>query len=582
MGVRSPEEPPWVYQPAAREPSLSSTLALAAALFLALIANGRPIGSGDTRVSEHVAASLAVEHDFDLDEYAELEPPFAREVAGRRLSIYPVLSPLLAAPVFALAGLIFALDESGAALAGKLAAALLSAAAAGILFVAVARRHPGRRAAWAAALFALATSVWSVSQALWQHPAALLALSLAVLFLLRAEDDSVWAGRVGLPLACAAAARHADALLVITVAVAVAVRWPRRLPQLVLWGLPPVAFVLGYDWWAFGAPLRTGFPSPGRFGQPWGTGHLALLFSPGRGLFVYTPVALVAVAGLVRAARQGERWLAGTLGAAAVAHWLLLGRWTEWHGGQCWGPRMLSDVLPLLMVFLPEGFGVLPRLGPVLAALSVAVQALGAFAYDGRWERLHQRGGRAEAAVWWDPLRSPILFYAEQRVAILALPQLREGRVRVREHRLVLLPPRGSGVHFEGSAPVLTGSEQTLTDVHLLRGARAEAGRLELRGRGDGLFLRVPEGARPRRLELRVSGTGTGMLYVGEDSFDAPSPRWSTYPVSGRFLVRHPYHFPESGGADLLVTVGRGGGEASLDWVALVAPSDPVSPLRLP
>jgi hypothetical protein len=582
VGVRSPEEAPIVYRETAREPSLSSALALAAALFVALVANGRPIGSGDTRVNEHVAASLAQEHDFDLDEYPEVEPPFAREVAGRRLSIYPVLSPLLAAPLFAAARLFFALDERGAALAGKLAAALFSAAAAGVLYVAVGRRHTPRRAAWAAILFALGTSTWSVSQALWQHPAALLALSVAVLFLLRAEEDPAWAGRAGLPLACAAAARHADIPLVLVLVVAVSVRWPRRLPQLALFGLAPVAFVLGYDGWAFGSPLKTGFPSPGRFGGQWGEGQLALLISPGRGLLAYTPVALAAIVGLVRAFRQGDRWLASALAAAAATHWLFIGQWAEWHGGQCWGPRMLTDALPLLFVFLPEGFGALPRLGPALAVVSVAVQALGAFAYDGRWERLHQPGGRAESAVWWDPLRSPILAYAEPRVAIFAAPRVRDGRVHVREHRAVLLPARGSRVHFEGASPVVTGSEETLTDVHLLRGARVEVGRLELRGRGDGLFLRVPAGARPRRLELRVSGAGSGLLYVGEDSFSASAPRWSTYPVSGRFLVRHPYHFPESGGADLVVTVGRAGGDASLDWLALVAPSDPISPLRLP
>ena len=59
-------------------------------------------------------------------------------------------------------------------------------------------------------------------------------------------------------------------------------------------------------------------------------------------------------------------------------------------------------------------------------------------------------------------------------------------------------------------------------------------------------------------------------------------PRFKTYMVSGRFLVRHPYSYPESGGADLLVTTGLGDGDVEVDWVALVPPSEPLNPLRLP
>ena len=52
--------------------------------------------------------------------------------------------------------------------------------------------------------------------------------------------------------------------------------------------------------------------------------------------------------------------------------------------------------------------------------------------------------------------------------------------------------------------------------------------------------------------------------------------------MAGPFLVRHPYHYPESAGGDLLVTTGLGDGDFQVDWVALVPPGDPVNPLRLP
>jgi hypothetical protein len=577
VSVRSPsdeEQEDWSW-PAPAGPSVTEGVLLGLAVSLLLLINGRPIGAGDTRASEHVAASLVQEGDLDLDEYPEVEEPFARPVGEHRLSIYPVLSPILAAPVFAAARAGFALDETGSALAGKVAAALLSGLAAGVLFLAVGWRRPRDDAALAALIFAFGTSVWSTSQALWQHPAAVLFLCLTLLFVVRAQHDPVWAGRAGLPLALAVAARHADIGLAAVLALGIAVRWPRRLPAFVLWAAAPVVFVLTYNRMYFGSPLEHGFAdAAARFSEPWGAGHAGLLVSPAKGLLVFTPIVLLALAGFARALRVGERWLPITLALAVLTHWALMGRWSEWHGGRCWGPRLMTDALPLLFLLLPEGLDLAPRLGAVLAALSVAVQLMGAFAYDYRWERLYQNPGADLRASLWDPQRSPLAFYAQRRVVLVAMPVVQDGRAAVREHPLVLFGPQGSRVRFGGELPSLSGSEATLRDVHLERGARVEDGRVRLRGRWDGVFLRVAPAARSRRLELRLRGRGQGFLYVGERSFWSP-PRWTPYTVSGAFALRHPYYYPESGGTDLTVTVGSGGGDVSLESVALVPPGEP-------
>lgn len=586
MGVRLPKEealPPG--RVVLVKPLVGSALGVATLILLLLIANGRPIGAGDTRATERVAASLVQEGDFDLDESPEVEPPFAIHVGEHSVSIYPVLAAVMATPVFAACRTVFALDETGSALAGKLAAALFGSVAAGVLFLAMAVRGRGS-AAFCAFVFALGTSLCSTSQALWQHPAAVMFLCLALLGIVLADHDEVWAGRAGLPLGLMVAARHADVAIGAVLALAVALRWRRRLPYLVLWGLPGAVFVALYNWAYFGSALRWGFSgSLPRFSEPWGLGHLGLLVSPAKGLLVFTPVALLAATGLVRAYRKGERWLAGSLGAAALGHWLLMGRWKEWHGGECWGPRLLTDLLPLLFLFLPEGFQVLPRLGRMLTALSVGVQALGALAYDYRWERLYQRAEGSysgSSRQLWSVRKSPIVFTLERRVIVLAAPAIRDGSAAVREHPVVLLGPQGSRVEFRDEDPVVSGADATFGDVHLQRSARVDAERLKLQGRWAALFLRVAPEARVRHLELRIAGEGRGPLYVGERSFWSTKTRWTTHLASGAFLVRHPYFYPESGGGDLIVTVGRGGGEALLQWVALVPPGDPLKPVRLP
>ena len=574
MGVRVPEAH---NAPRRFHPTLAGAALAGLAVLAVLLANGRPIPAGDTRPTERVAASLVEELDFDLDEHPGVQAPFARQVGEHRVSIYPVFAAVLAAPVFALARLGLPLDETGCALAGKWAAALLSSLAMVTLFLALGRRHGEHDAFRSVLLLALGTSVWSTSQALWQHPAAVLLLALALLCTVRAEDDDVWAARAGLPLALAVAARHGDVLLAAALAVGLAVRWPRRVPGLLLWALPGVVFVLGYQWFYFGAPWRHGFTgSLGRFSEPWGVGQLGLLVSPAKGLLVFTPLAVVALVGLVRAFREGERWLSATLGLGFLAHWLLMGRWSEWHGGVSYGPRLMTDALPFLFFFLPEGWSVMRRPAIVLAALSVGVQAVGAFAYDMRWERLYQHPPSATGRELWDLRRSPLLLHARERVFKLAMPARVDGRAFVREHLLVLGDTTGSSVRFDSGHLSVGGPDATLSDVHLQRGARVVAGTLRLNGRWDALFLRVQ--SRVRHLELHVRGRGRGPLYVGESTFWSRSPRWKTYTLSGAFHVRHAYHYPDSGGPDVRITVGKGGGEAQIESVALLPAGSAASP----
>jgi hypothetical protein len=92
----------------------------------------------------------------------------------------------------------------------------------------------------------------------------------------------------------------------------------------------------------------------------------------------------------------------------------------------------------------------------------------------------------------------------------------------------------------------------------------------------------VTEGARARSLELRVAGEGTGTLYVGERGFWSDSVRWTSYPMSGRFRLRHPYRYATSGGGDVSITLGRAAGSADLLSVSLVPPGEPDEVLRLP
>jgi hypothetical protein len=511
MGVRAPEEAPAAFAPLPSGPGPALVVSFGALAFALLVSNGRPIPEG---------------------------------------------------------------SDVGVAYAGKALASLAAAGAMAVLFAAMGRAHASATARSAALVFGLGTTVWATSQHLGPQPFGVLAVSLALLFLLKAGDDRVWAGRLGLPLGLAVAVWPANVGAAAVLAVGAAVRWPRSIPWLVAWAAPGILLRFAVQPF-LGSGIDTGLEG---FGEGAGLGHLGLLASPAKGLLFFTPVVVVGVVGMVRAWHWGERWLVGILAGACLAEWAVVGASRDWHGSPGWGPVALTSVLPLVLLFLPEGFEKLPRLGASLAVLSIAAQVLGAFAADGRWERLYQGGGGGGKSLW-DVGRSPLLFYARRRTLILALPQLRGTRWRVREHRLVVGGATGSRFGFQDDDVVVRGADSNASDVHLLNGARVEGDHAVLETPGDGLFLRVRSGARLRTLELRLSGRGSGSLDVGEGSFWSP-PRVKEYPVAGAFHLRHRYLFAESGGGDITVALHRG--RSTLSSVSLVAPGDPDNPIEVP
>jgi hypothetical protein len=82
-----------------------------------------------------------------------------------------------------------------------------------------------------------------------------------------------------------------------------------------------------------------------------------------------------------------------------------------------------------------------------------------------------------------------------------------------------------------------------------------------------------------RRLELRIAGSGSGTLAVGESTFWT-STRWSEKAVRGAFDVRRPWTYADSAGGDIRVA-SHGSGSVEIESVALVPPGEPDDVIRL-
>jgi hypothetical protein len=141
-----------------------------------------------------------------------------------------------------------------------------------------------------------------------------------------------------------------------------------------------------------------------------GAGLAGVLVSPSRGLFIYTPVLVFPVVGLVMwlVRRRG-----GVLACAALAAAVGVGtiaQFSVWWGGHSFGPRLLVDVLPALALGLVPVWPVIRRrpfargLFALTLAVSVLVEVVGAFHFPSPravdWDTSPQDVDFAHERLW--------------------------------------------------------------------------------------------------------------------------------------------------------------------------------------
>jgi hypothetical protein len=134
------------------------------------------------------------------------------------------------------------------------------------------------------------------------------------------------------------------------------------------------------------ALVKTG--SSSLWQTPLYVGIAGLLVSPGRGLLVYSPIAILGLWGAVRVWRDPVWKDLRPVSLAAAAMLLLAAKWFDWWGGWWYGYRPIVDMV-ILLAFL--AIPVVPwikgrRRALLCASLccwSFGVQALGAYSYDG-------------------------------------------------------------------------------------------------------------------------------------------------------------------------------------------------------
>ncbi len=112
-----------------------------------------------------------------------------------------------------------------------------------------------------------------------------------------------------------------------------------------------VLALLAFNLARFGSLAETGYTQELMFQAPW-VGSYGLLFSPGRGLFVTSPLLVLLFFGLRPAWQRLPRAYFGLIAALGLFYWLFYGSWFAWGGTWGWGPRFLLPILPLLLLYV--------------------------------------------------------------------------------------------------------------------------------------------------------------------------------------------------------------------------------------
>jgi hypothetical protein len=409
-------------------PGRARGLLLLGAALVVYNVNFREISQTDTIGTRLLPIALIREHRLTLDRFVGNRPPgvelphWVQEVGGDYLSSYPILPAVLAAPVYLLPMLVVRQESWVLVNAlSKLSASLFAALS--VLFVYLALRRLGDESAATglAVVYAVGTSTWSVSsQGLWGHAPAQLFLAIALYCLVRGQEEPRLVYAAGVAAALMVACRLPTGVVALAVlGHAIAQDRARGIKSALLFGLAgfPVAF---FNVWYFGS-LQGGnaklMASQASFhsvegawsGSVW-HGLLGLLVSPSRGLFVYSPVLLAALVGLPGALRGPHAALFRWLAAGFAGSLLVLSKFSAWWAGYSFGPRYLTDFLPLLIVFAIPAWSALGRVRWItvtflaLFAWSVSAQAIGAFCYPSRtavdWNTSPRDVDHAHERLW--------------------------------------------------------------------------------------------------------------------------------------------------------------------------------------
>ncbi len=378
----------------------------------------RHITSTDSQWAVYTAVSILREGNIDLNEFQHRRindrfpsyGSFWHE--GRLYPWYPIGPSITAVPVMGFFMLFprryvpeFDSFMFSTALRMEMyAAAFIVALTSVILFLTLSRTTKNNLLSFLLVMvFSFCTSAWSTaSRALWQHGPSMLMLAAAVHILLKSKDRENLVQFAALPLAFSFWIRPTNIIPIGLGTLYVLVYYRRFFLKYLLWfSLVTIPF-LALNLISFGRFLQPYYAFGAGVTPGWKQALPANLISPNRGLLVFSPVLFFSFWGMFLALKKKPRERVDVLIFLIIFfHWLGISLFApaNWWAGHSYGPRLFSDVLPLLVFFMGHAavrFMLIPgiRKKAALAALFILLAGFSCFT--------HYRGAYKPHAWSWN------------------------------------------------------------------------------------------------------------------------------------------------------------------------------------
>jgi len=333
---------------------------------------------GDTVPNRYLAYRFLCSLDLTLDELYPIwtrpghqtpdPPPYyvVRSETSHLVSTFGPTVPVLASPFVWLYDKVLGIETSSDLLrATRFLSGILCGFATLFVFASC-LLFASRIASYLATFgFAFASACLSIaSRGLWQHTFALFFLTIGIYACLSGPKKEVYAIIAGLAMSLAFASRPTCALFL--AAGFLVILFSSRISAFyfAIAAFFPCALLFAYNTWHFGSPFMFGqtiashdvaiFKTKSHSlinKEPW-LAFLGLLFSPSRGIFIFSPHFFFSFKGL--SGLCGQKSLL-TFSLASLVYFLLASFWFDWWGGATVSYRQILETTPILTILVARG-----------------------------------------------------------------------------------------------------------------------------------------------------------------------------------------------------------------------------------
>lgn len=291
-------------------------------------------------------------------------------VGDKHYSSYPILSGLMAIPFYMLPVLLkkipalyYVEDLTRLLALGRISASFYTALSVTIFYLILKEIDKikgfksGRWIYLFMLFYSFGTNIYAIaSRALWQHTSSLLFISLIIYFLLKGLDDKRYIKWLGLFAGLLYLSRPLNIVFILALTFYVFLRHRKEFIHYILYALPPLIFLLCYNYFAFGHPFTSEYMVKGdtQFSTPLIEGVIGNLFSPARSFIFITPPLFVSYYVMARVLIKSKKsdldQILTLLTVTYIAIFLLYSTWWCWYGADRFGYGFFTEWVPIAAI----------------------------------------------------------------------------------------------------------------------------------------------------------------------------------------------------------------------------------------